>query len=264
MPRKPEISVIMPVYNMMDTVSRSVRSVIDQSATNWELIIVDDASTDGTPHIVEEFRKADDRILLRRNTSNSRKGAVPWEPRNDGLQWVSAPLVAYLDADNFWSPHFLAAMSKVFHEDKRVQLCYCWSRNHYHDLSQLNDAVTKDRRRLIECDYLGKTAVFESRVTLTGRPGIDWYIDTNEIVHRSSVFPLIGGFWNVAHPNRDQINRSQAIRRPYRRHNDQDLVERIIQSCGIESVAGCPEILTNFFYSAAHFDEETDDAMHDL
>jgi len=58
----PKVSIIIPTYNRADLVSRAIQSVINQTYKDWELLIVDDGSTDNTKQIVEEFIKKDSRI----------------------------------------------------------------------------------------------------------------------------------------------------------------------------------------------------------
>src|SRR5690349_25117803 len=96
------ISVIMPAYNAEKFVAESISSVITQTYKNWELIIVDDGSTDNTKNIIEEFAKHDARIKYIYQ-ENAKQGKA----RNTGIAMAKSGLVAFLDADDLWLPQML-------------------------------------------------------------------------------------------------------------------------------------------------------------
>src|SRR5215471_21565982 len=96
------ISVIMPAYNAEQFISESINSVINQTYRNWELIIVDDGSTDKTKEIITEFQKANQRIKYFYQ-QNSKQGKA----RNTGIENSKAGLIAFLDADDLWVPEML-------------------------------------------------------------------------------------------------------------------------------------------------------------
>ena len=68
----PLISIVMPAFNAKRFVRESIQSVINQTYLNWELIIVDDNSTDETEHILREFQKFDSRIVIKKNTLHNK------------------------------------------------------------------------------------------------------------------------------------------------------------------------------------------------
>ena len=80
--------------------------------------------------------------------------------------------------------------------------------------------------------------------------GDSQYIDTNEIMHRTSVFQRFNYLWSTFHARREVINSNQIIRKPYRRHNDLDLAERIIEEYGIQKCFHLPRTLVNFYYDS--------------
>lgn len=91
------VSIIMPSYNTANYISESIESVLSQTYTNWELIIVDDCSTDNTDEVVNSFLK-DRRIRYLKNKKNS--GAAV--SRNRALREAEGKWIAFLDSDDLW------------------------------------------------------------------------------------------------------------------------------------------------------------------
>lgn len=103
-PHAPLVSVIMPAYNRADSVGRAIESVRAQSHQDWELLVVDDGSSDRTIEVIESFA-ADPRIHLFRQDHRGVSAA-----RNTGLQNATGEWIFYLDSDNRWLPGFIANM----------------------------------------------------------------------------------------------------------------------------------------------------------
>jgi glycosyltransferase involved in cell wall biosynthesis len=95
----PLVSVIMPTFNRADTIRRAIRSVQTQTFTDWELIVVDDGSTDNTVALIEGL---DPRLKLIRQENQGTAGA-----RNAGLSASAGSYIAFLDSDDEWLPHHL-------------------------------------------------------------------------------------------------------------------------------------------------------------
>jgi len=91
------ISVIMPAYNSERFIAESIESVLAQTYTNWELIIVDDGSTDETGNIAMQFTTRDNRIKYIFQ-ENKKQGAA----RNSGIRQSNGTLIAFLDSDDIW------------------------------------------------------------------------------------------------------------------------------------------------------------------
>lgn len=96
------VSIIMPSYNTAKYIEESIKSVIAQTYTNWELLIVDDCSTDNTDEIVQPFL-ADKRVKYLKNEKNS--GAAI--SRNRALREAKGKWIAFLDSDDLWLPEKL-------------------------------------------------------------------------------------------------------------------------------------------------------------
>jgi glycosyltransferase involved in cell wall biosynthesis len=95
----PQVSIILPTYNRADVIGRAVRSVLEQTLADWELLVVDDGSTDETLDVVSGV---DARIRVLRQENG---GA--YVARNTGLASAGGRLVTFLDSDDVWLPHFL-------------------------------------------------------------------------------------------------------------------------------------------------------------
>ncbi len=102
------ISVVMPLYNKGEEVSRAVKSVLEQTVSDFELIIVNDGSTDNGPRIVRSIRDPRIRVIDQENAGVA-------AARNRGIEEAQGVLVAFLDADDEWSPDFLATIIRLKH-----------------------------------------------------------------------------------------------------------------------------------------------------
>ena len=94
------VSIITPTYNCARFIAETIRSVQAQTYTNWEMIIVDDCSSDNTKEIVEQYQKDDPRIQYHCLPKNS--GAA--EARNEALRRAQGRWIAFLDSDDLWAP----------------------------------------------------------------------------------------------------------------------------------------------------------------
>ena len=160
------ISVIMPVWNREGTVAAAIRSVLAQTHANFELLIADDGSTDGTREAVAPFLN-DPRVTW----IDGAHGGVS-AARNRGLKAAKGEIVAYLDSDNRWAAWFLEVMAR-FMVSEGLEAAY--------------SAISLR-------DDLGH---------LTGYRGddFDWeaclqqnYVDLNAFCHRRSLTDALGGF----------------------------------------------------------------------
>ena len=98
-----KVSIITPLYNLEPFIAACIESVLNQSYSNFEMIIIDDRSTDSGPEIVEGFARADSRVRFIKNPSNS----GPARTRNRGIESAEGRYLAFLDGDDIWFPNFL-------------------------------------------------------------------------------------------------------------------------------------------------------------
>jgi len=105
-----KVSIIMPAHNASKYISQSIESVISQVYNDWELIVVNDRSTDGTRDIVKNFERKDCRIVLLDNTS-SIGGA--YYARNIAIEKATGKYIAFLDSDDLWLPNKLSSQISI-------------------------------------------------------------------------------------------------------------------------------------------------------
>lgn len=115
----PRVSVITPTFEHAPFIEACVRSVIDQTEPDWEMVVVDDGSTDGTPDIVARFDDPRIRLVRRSHGGLADLGAT----YNLALRETTAPFVAVLEGDDSWPAHKLARQLPSF-DDPDVVLSY--------------------------------------------------------------------------------------------------------------------------------------------
>ncbi len=113
----PRVSVVIPTFNHAHYLEEAVKSVLTQTLTDWELIVVDDGSTDNTQEIVANLADLRVRYLYQPNRG---LGAA----RNTGIRAARGELVALLDADDIWHPMFLEQAVSVLDSDNDVGAVY--------------------------------------------------------------------------------------------------------------------------------------------
>lgn len=101
--KQPLVSIVMPAYNGDRFIETAIRSVIAQTLTDWELIVMDDGSQDSTVDIAQRMAKEDSRIAVVRNEANM--GVA--KTRNRGMDLAAGSYVALLDCDDVWYPEKL-------------------------------------------------------------------------------------------------------------------------------------------------------------
>ena len=119
MENQPLVSVIMPCYNMEKYIADSIESVQQQIYPYWELLIVDDASTDGTVAIIEKYGQQDHRI---RYTVKTKHSGIA-NSRNQCIKMAQGQYLAFLDADDIWHPKKLE-IQLLFMTEKKVGFSY--------------------------------------------------------------------------------------------------------------------------------------------
>ncbi len=117
------ISVILPCYNCASYLQQAVSCILGQTFTDFELIAIDDGSTDNSLEILTTFKRQDGRIQVLQQPNRG-----PYPARNLGLNHAQGEFVAFLDADDFWDKTFLEKMHRAL-EESGADLAYCGWQN---------------------------------------------------------------------------------------------------------------------------------------
>jgi len=111
MPEKnPTVSVIIPTYNRAHLIGRAIQSVLNQTYQDFEVIVVDDGSTDNTEEVIKEFQRKDERIKYIKHEKNKGGSAA----RNTGIKAARGKYIAFQDSDDEWLPEKLEKQMQVF------------------------------------------------------------------------------------------------------------------------------------------------------
>ena len=120
----PKVSVIVPTYNRADRLKKALNSIFSQTYQDFELIVVDDGSTDKTSKVMESFPKAQ-YLSIKKNSGVS-------NARNVGLASAKGELICFLDSDDLWNEKKVQTQALWLENNKASQICYTdeiWIRN---------------------------------------------------------------------------------------------------------------------------------------
>ncbi len=118
------VSIIMPAYNCGDFIGTTLDSVINQSYKNWEVIVVDDCSTDNTADVVQEYIKKDNRIKYHKLEKNSGAAVA----RNKAIDLATGKYMAFLDSDDVWFPEKLTKQIGFMEENDYGFTCTSYTK----------------------------------------------------------------------------------------------------------------------------------------
>lgn len=158
------ISIIIPTYNRADSLPNAIRSIMDQSADNWELIIIDDGSSDDTSRVVSKYL-TDERIkyYFQRNSGVS-------AARNKGVDLSSADYLIFLDSDDQFLPGLLFRLNEIDYSQYEL---ICWQ-----VIKKIDEETKIWKPRKLEKIYNNITATFLS----------------GSICYKKEIFLQAGGF----------------------------------------------------------------------
>lgn len=188
MDTRPLVSIIMPTFNRGYIISLAIESVLQQTYSKWELIIMDDGSTDTTWDIVSSF--TDERIHYYFQTNQG-----PAVARNNAISVAKGDFVAYLDSDNTFLDHYLETM--VDHFEQQPTASYGIPKGHYtHELYINNELVTS----------IDMTSQFPEQLSITDIFHRNIHFDMNGFMHKRELIddnirfdPSLPGFedWDL-------------------------------------------------------------------
>jgi glycosyltransferase involved in cell wall biosynthesis len=116
----PQISVVIPAFNSAATIRATIASVLNQTFTDWELIIIDDGSQDATLAIAQSFLDTRIQVFSYPNAGSSAS-------RNRGIGHAAGQYVAFLDADDLWTPDKLEAQFQALQANPDAAVAYSWT-----------------------------------------------------------------------------------------------------------------------------------------
>lgn len=175
MRNKPLVSIVMPTYNRGYVIEKAILSAVSQTYNNWELIIVDDASTDETESVVAGIR--DDRIRYVKNEIN--RGAN--FSRNRGCSLAKGDYLAFLDSDNYWEKEMLESQMEILvPSSAKVGFVFC--RVRFQQFDKLLEEGRVVPREQFDVGQLKRILPFGNM------------IDMNTVVLKKEVFCAVNGF----------------------------------------------------------------------
>lgn len=209
---KPLVSVIMPAYNRKDIIKMAIDSVLNQTYENFELIIIDDCSTDGTRDLLKNIN--DSRIkLIFHDTNKGSSGA-----RNSGLKEAKGEYITYLDSDNEWDSRYIETVVGAFLELPNADALYS---------GQLLYKTFDSKPYAMRFGAYNKSLLHNHN-----------YIDMNCFAHKSYIYKKIGGFdeslWRLVDwdfilkiSNNFKIYSIPVILSKYYNHDEEDRITNI-------------------------------------
>ncbi|MBR2300661.1 MAG: glycosyltransferase family 2 protein [Bacteroidaceae bacterium] len=159
------VSVIMPVHNAERFIEDAIRSVMAQTYDNWELLVVDDASTDHSMAIVKNLVREDNRIKL---ITNNNPTGYPATPRNMAVNEARGRFIAFLDSDDMWLPDKLERQLPLFEKHAKVAVVF----SNYEKVNEFGERAKRvvvaprrvSYRRLLLGNVIGNvTGVYDTR-----------------------------------------------------------------------------------------------------
>ena len=169
------ISIIVPTFNHASFLKKALNSVANQTYLNWELIVIDNYSTDETSNVVDDFNNNNNNNNI--SYLKIHNNGVIAKSRNEGIKIAKGDWIAFLDSDDWWEPNKLEIISDYLNESNDLI---------YHDLEIVNKKNPKAKKRKLKSRIL-KTPVLIDLV-LNGNP-----IANSSVVVRKKLLQKIGG-----------------------------------------------------------------------
>lgn len=130
------ISIITPCYNCSELIAETIKSVLSQTYSKWELLICDDCSTDNSAEIIKSFASKDSRIIYLKTEKAS---GSPTKPRNMCIEKARGRYIAFLDSDDLWLPNKLEEQIKLLMTTSNAAIAFSY-------YEKIDEAGTRDNR----------------------------------------------------------------------------------------------------------------------
>lgn len=167
----PLISVVIPVYNGEKTIQKTIESVLNQTFTNFEIIVLNDGSQDATLEIVSKIQ--DSRIKV-----FSYPNAGPNPTRNRGTYHACGEYISFIDADDLWTPDKLESQFKALQENPQAVVAYSWT-----------DYIDESGKFLHQGSYMSVSGDVYAKLLL-----IDFIASGSNPLIRRQALTEVGGF----------------------------------------------------------------------
>ncbi len=174
--KEPMVSAVITTYNRADYLRKSLHSALSQSYENLEVIVVDDASTDGTHALLTDLERQEPRLRVIRRTVNS---GLPAVARNEGSRAARGEYLAFLDSDDYWLPNKLDKQVAFMEGNPVCGLCHTYCQIEEPDGRHLYIRREKDMPQSGDL----------YRDMLRGN-----FITTSSVMVRKHLFDAVGGF----------------------------------------------------------------------
>ena len=159
---KEKVSIIVPMYNAEKFIGKTIESVIAQTYQNWEMLIMNDVSTDNSLAIVSLYAKKDERIKI----VNTEKNVGVVKGRNFLIDLASGKYIAFLDADDYWHNEKLEKQIKFMKEKNASISCTEYTRVKENE-EKINDVIIKEEisyNDMLKNNYLGcLTVIYDAK-----------------------------------------------------------------------------------------------------
>jgi len=193
----PRVSINLCCYNSARFLDQTLRSLVRQTYTDWELVIVNDGSTDGTDQIIHRYIEEGWPIVYHAQPNT---GLAP--SRNQALHLSSGEFIAFTDHDDVWEPDKLERQLPLFATDARIGLVYSDCLNVRDDgyifrqFDKLQPAAGDAFRRLFTNYFLSLQTVVIHRKALHG--GTEWFDERFEVLEDTDFFVRVARRWHLA------------------------------------------------------------------
>lgn len=198
--RKPHISIVMPSFNADQYIKESVSSILDQSFYDFELIIIDDCSTDNTFSIISKIAKYDHRVIVERLSKNS--GSAKY-PRDYAVKKAKSELICWIDADDVIEQDYL---KRLFSKMRNMNADIVCSR-----MSAFKDEVSNIVYRLPKKEYNENCLSGNEAVMKT--IGLNWSLNANGWLIKKDIWLSTSTFLNseISHMNVDDFSSREML-----------------------------------------------------
>lgn len=155
-----EISIVLPVYNGEDRVGKAIESILNQTYTDFELIIVNDCSTDNTAAIVENYAKTDNRIRVFSNSYNLK---LP-KSLNSGFRQATGKYYTWTSDDNYYANDAIEIMIGYLKQHSDVDMVYCDMRIVGENDNLISKNLLDEPQKLTQYNCVGACFMYTSQI----------------------------------------------------------------------------------------------------